>query len=266
MFRGRKECVNMELLCMLLLAADPGFQWSDLVTASRGSVVELNAQDGLGRKRGQGSGFLVSADGRVVTNHHVIDGAARIIAVMANGDQRKVEGILATDQEKDIAIIKLEGTGFQALALGESGPIKPGDEIAVIGSPRGYSGTLSTGIVSAVREKGLPGVNPQDHHGGSWRIQITAPISPGSSGSPVMTRDGKVIAVAVGVVMGAQNINFAVPIEVATQMLAALAPDAVPTPLGSPLARNLIISAVFFGLLAAGLWAVKRWDRRRLDD
>lgn len=234
------------------------------------SVVLLTAEDPIGNKLGAGTGFVVTKDGRVVTNHHVIEPASRMTATLADGSKRKILGILADDEENDIAILQMEGSDLPALTLGNSSQIKAGDEVVVIGSPMELAGTLTVGIVSAVRPKGVPvdddHPNPRAH---AWGIQISAAVSPGSSGSPIMKRDGEVVAVAVGAYLGgAQNLNFGVPIEIAKGMLAKLAPDAPVKPFfggeKSDIGKNLLISAGVVGGLIA-LFLVWGWmDRRRV--
>lgn len=222
------------------------------------AVVLLTVEDATGKKVGSGTGFCVSKDGRVVTNHHVIEGAAGITATLSDGTKRKVQGSLADDKENDIAILQIEGQDLPALQLGDSSKVKAGDEVVVIGSPMGLSGTLTVGIVSAVRSKGVPSDDDKPFtKGRSWGIQISAAISPGSSGSPIMKRDGEVVAVAVGGLIGgqAQSLNFGVPIEIAKSMLVTLGPNStVKSFEGVPkdeLLKNLLISGGVIGAMVA---------------
>jgi S1-C subfamily serine protease len=253
-------------------ASSSPIELSELAERTKPSVVLLTVEDDAGRKISTGTGFFVSPDGRVVTNHHVIDGAEKITATLSDGSKRAVLGRLADDEEKDIAILKVEGEGLPALQLGDSSRVKPGDEVVVIGSPMGLSGTLTVGIVSAIREHGVGEVVEREaEKTQSWGIQITAAISPGSSGSPIMTRSGEVIAVAVGGFNGAQALNFGIPIEVTRDMLARLGPQAKPTPFEDAsrhdILRNLLISAGGLAglMLLYFLWGLfeKRGRRRR---
>lgn len=236
---------------------------SALAERTKPSVVLLTAEDTLGNKLGTGTGFVVSKDGRVVTNHHVIETASRMSATMSDGSKRKILGTLSDDEENDIAILQMEGQDLPALSLGDSTKIKAGDEVVVIGSPMELAGTLTVGIVSAVRPKGLPIDDAKfDPKVRSWGIQISAAISPGSSGSPVMKRDGEVVAVAVGTFVGeAQSLNFGVPIEIAKGMLEKLGPNAVVKPFvgeaKSDVGKNLLISAaVLVGMIAVvSIWS-----------
>jgi putative serine protease PepD len=228
---------------------------SDLAARTKPSVVLLTVEDAAGRKLGTGTGFFASTDGRIITNHHVIEGGARITATLSDGSRHAILGVLASDTPRDIAILAAEGSAFPALALGASTGVRPGDEVVVIGSPLGLSGTISVGIVSAIREHGVGEDDDEEKDKtGSWGMQITAAISPGSSGSPIMTKSGEVVAVAVGTLNGAQALNFGVPIEVAKGMLRDLGPQARPAPLGGgsggedhELRRSLMISFALFG-------------------
>lgn len=143
----------------------------------------------------------------------------------------------------------------------------------MIGSPKGLAGSLSVGIVSAIRKDGV-GDEEEEREARervrSWGIQITAPLSPGSSGSPIMTRDGDVIAVAVGVMTDGQGLNFGIPVEVAKSLAAGIEPGAAPAPLSvsgraraKDLTRNLVVSGAFFGALVLGFFVFRVRERRR---
>ena len=231
-------------------AANPNLP--ELAAKANPSVVLLTIADAGGHKLGTGTGFFVSAAGRIVTNHHVVAGAGKVTATLSDGRKVEAEGLLASDEDRDLAIIKIPGEGYPALILGESRTLRMGDEIVVIGSPMGLSGTLSTGVVSAIRdEHALPDVKEEDGKFGSWRIQVTAAISPGSSGSPIMSPTGQVVAIAVGQHVGGQGLNFGIPVEEAKALLEKV-------DLGAKLERfsgaggmsevrkNLLISAAFF--------------------
>lgn len=230
---------------------------SALAERTSPSVVLLTVEGPNGNELGKGTGFVVSKDGRVVTNHHVIDEASGIVATLSNGSKRKISGILADDAENDVAVLQLESNDVPALTLGESTSVKPGDEVVVIGSPMGLAGTLTVGIVSAIRPKGLSEEDDMGKKGPkSWGIQISAAVSPGSSGSPIMKRDGQVVAIAVGIMLGgAQNLNFGVPIEIAKGMLEKLGPNAAVKPFAgvqkSDIGKNLLISVGVIGGLMA---------------
>jgi hypothetical protein len=158
---------------------------------------------------GHGSGVLLSESGVVVTNVHVLEGAEEVNIKLANGDIFGDVELLTADSIKDIVLLKVPGFDLPAAKLGNSNNIKPGDTVYAIGSPEGYDGTISRGIVSAIR--------PTD--GGFKHLQIDAAISPGSSGGGIFNYDGELVGVTVAYVDGAQNLNFAVPINYVRGML-----------------------------------------------
>ncbi|HEX8097722.1 MAG TPA: trypsin-like peptidase domain-containing protein, partial [Pyrinomonadaceae bacterium] len=180
----------------------------ELVRRVKPSAVAIETFDARGEKLSRGSGFFVAPD-RVVTNRHVIEGAYRAEVHTTNGGALPVKGVLAVDAEGDIALLKVEPPAglVQPLPLERTSP-QEGESIVVIGNPFGLEGSVTNGIVSAVRD--IPNFGRI--------IQITAPISPGSSGSPVVNMRGQVIGVATLQITGGQSLNFAVPSERITQL------------------------------------------------
>ena len=269
MGQGARFVFKSALILALVAMPRPGsaLELPELAERTKPSVVLITIYDGSGHKLGTGSGFFITAGGRLVTNVHVIDEAGRATASVADGRVVDIEGVLAKDPDADVAVLQTAGGGtYPALPLGESKSLVAGQEVVVIGSPMGLAGTLSTGIVSAIRDKGLIDDEPptKGPTGDSWRIQITAPISPGSSGSPILTRDGRVVAVAVGRRMGGENLNFGIPIERVLALLQGVGDHAAPQPFAGvaerpQLLRNLSISAAVF---AAGALAYVFWRRR----
>jgi hypothetical protein len=169
--------------------------------------------DANGQPISLGSGFFVM-DGIVATNVHVIAGASQGRVKFAGQSQTyNITGTVGIDDVNDLALLKVNGQTAPALALGESDAMSVGDDIYVAGNPEGLEGTLSSGIVSALRQI-------QDRK----LLQITAPISPGSSGGPVLNAHGEVIGVAVATFKGGQNLNFAVPSMCLTAMLTNIRP------------------------------------------
>lgn len=195
-----------------------------LAKNARPAVMLLVISDGSGQEIATGTGFLISNDGKLITNHHVIEKAASILAKAENGGSFPVEGVLASDPTNDLALLKLKGKDLPFLMLDASQKIDVGSRVAVIGSPLGLEGTLSEGIVSATRELT-----------GEIRVlQITAAISPGSSGSPVLNSKGDVVGVASAQVRGGQALNFAVPVEYASSLLSKVQLSTTPQPLSQP--------------------------------
>jgi tetratricopeptide (TPR) repeat protein len=180
----------------------------DLVRRIKPSAVAIETYDVRGEKLSRGSGFFVDVD-RVVTNRHVIDNAYRAEVHSSNGSTYPVKGVVAIDAEGDIALLKVDAPPNQVrpLLLDKTSP-QEGESIVVIGNPFGLEGSVTNGIVSAVRD--IPTFGRI--------IQITAPISPGSSGSPVVNMQGQVIGVATLQITGGQSINFAIPSERISQL------------------------------------------------
>jgi hypothetical protein len=160
------------------------------------SVVVIKGDTGLG------SGFIISADGKIATNLHVIRGTEKGGVQLNNGEIFDSFTVLGIDVRRDLAVIKVGGFNLPALELGDSDQIKIGEPIAVIGSPRGLSGTVTTGVVSSIRTED-----------GVKLLQIDAAVNPGNSGGPVIKMDGSVIAVVVSKLTNSENINFSIPIN-----------------------------------------------------
>ncbi len=183
---------------IVVIGQDNSADYSNLVERVRPAVVSVHVFDARGNTLRQGTGFLVG-EGLIVTNHHVIEGGSRIIVRTAGkGDyEARVETAQST---ADLALLTSEVDGkMEPLKFSRTSP-RIGERIVVIGSPLGLSGTVSDGIVSAFR--------PSSAHGSL--IQITAPISEGSSGSPVVNLKGDVVGVATLNLPRGQNLNFAI--------------------------------------------------------
>ncbi len=166
----------------------------------------LNAEGDVVRS---GSGFFVS-NGKIATNYHVIDGATKIYArVVEKEKSYLVKSIVASDKSHDLAILTVPDVTTPTLKLADSDKVQIGESIYAVGNPRGFlEGTVSDGIISGIRVR-----NPN-----TW-IQITAPISPGSSGGPVLNTDGEVIGIVVADITSqdpklkinrSQNLNIAI--------------------------------------------------------
>ena len=171
---------------------------------ANGSIVSIVMSGKDGHPIAQGSGFLVSKDGRVVTNYHVIKTGTSALVKLPNGRFFAVDGVLASDKDRDVAVIKAHGTDFRPLTLGDSDRLQVGEEVVAIGNPLSLESTVSNGIVSAIRTVEV--------EGGKF-LQITAPISPGSSGGPLFNMAGKVVGITSSHLVGGQNLNFAIPIN-----------------------------------------------------
>lgn len=175
----------------------------ELVRKIKPSSVAIETFDAKGNPLSRGSGFFIAPD-RIVTNRHVIEKSSRVEISLMDGKKFPVKGVLAVDGEGDLAMLQVDVPKNLAIAL----PIvrsvpQEGESIVVVGNPFGLEGSVSNGIVSAVREIS----------GYGKIIQITAPISPGSSGSPVVNMYGQVIGIATLQAAEGQSLNFAVPAE-----------------------------------------------------
>jgi tetratricopeptide (TPR) repeat protein len=183
----------------------------DLVRRIKPSAVAIETYDWRGEKLSRGSGFFVEAD-RIVTNRHVLEGAYRAEVHSSTGTVFPVRGVLAVDAEGDIALLKIDRptAEIKPLPLDKTSP-QEGESVVVIGNPLGLEGSVTNGIVSAVRD--IPTFGRI--------IQITAPISSGSSGSPVVNMQGQVIGIATLQITGGQSVNFAIPSERISQLQVA---------------------------------------------
>lgn len=170
---------------------------------------------------GGGSGFIVSPDGYVLTCNHVVSDPEADYTIILDPKNKYQARILATDPLVDIAVLKIEGKNFPFLELGDSDKIELGETVIAIGNPLGeFEDTISAGIVSGLSRKitaygGLP-MKATSLRG---LIQTDAAINPGNSGGPLVNMEGKVIGINTAMVMGAQNIGFAIPINYAKKIL-----------------------------------------------
>jgi hypothetical protein len=173
------------------------------------AVVCILAKDRKGNTIGLGSGFYVQTGGVLITNYHVIEGAVTAEVIAGSGERRTVLGALATNIRADLVLLKVDGRHAPVLTLAPKRLPQVGTKVYAIGNPKGLRNTLSDGIVS-----GLPSLRSIQY------IQTTAPISPGSSGGPLLTADGLVVGVVTQYRRGGQNLNFAVPAERIRTLLA----------------------------------------------
>ncbi|MCU0666475.1 MAG: trypsin-like peptidase domain-containing protein [Candidatus Omnitrophica bacterium] len=154
-----------------------------------------------------GSGFLATRDGILITNLHVVNNAKKVVVKLKGKEYANVK-LLAYDEIKDIAILKIRGNNFKALPLADSSSVKIGDRVFALGNPLGLEDTFSDGMVSSVRK-----VNE-----GFKVFQITTPVSNGSSGGPLFNTKGQVIGITTASRLDGQNINFALPINYARKL------------------------------------------------
>ena len=168
--------------------------------------------------RGIGSGFVINADGYVVTNNHVVDGATEIRVKFADG--RELPGkVIGRDEKTDLALVKVEATGLPVIPLGDSSRLEVGEPVMAIGNPFGLEQTVTTGIVSATGR--TIGAGPYDDF-----IQTDASINPGNSGGPLVNARGEVIGVNTAIASGnggSVGIGFAIPTNLVKPVVTQLA-------------------------------------------
>ena len=237
----------------------------EIIEHAQRAVVHVSVSNDRGKVLGTGSGFVVSDDGRVVTNHHVVEGGDRAEVTFKGGRTVEVEGVLAFDEEADLAVLKLRKGAYSKLGLAAA-PATQGDSVVVIGSPLGFSGSVSTGIVAAIRTEGA---TFRDQRRASWALQVTAPISSGSSGSPIMNDQGEVVGLIVGGVDApvGQPVNFGVPVALVKKLLVASTGETRPLRAlrgGRSPARNILISVAVLGGAVFAFWFAGYLRRRKL--
>ena len=165
-------------------------------------------------KRGTGSGVIISADGRLITNAHVVKGVDTVKVTLKDG--RVFEGVVkGVDSLTDIAIIKIEATDLPEVSMGKSEQLIPGQWAIAIGNPLGLDNTVTVGIISAIgrtsSQVGIPDKRVRF-------IQTDAAINPGNSGGPLLNDQGEVIGINTAIRADAQGLGFAIPIETAKRI------------------------------------------------
>jgi S1-C subfamily serine protease/Tfp pilus assembly protein PilF len=167
------------------------------------AVVYIVVRDKDFKPIGLGSGFFVAASGLIATNYHVIKGAEFASARLSSGATLFLDGVVAADPSGDLALLKVSGGVFPCLKIAKGGLPKVGATVYAIGNPRGLENTFSGGMVSGHRE-----IKP-----GLTTIQVTTPISSGSSGGPLLNASGEVVGVTTAYLATGQNLNFAAPVS-----------------------------------------------------
>ncbi|KIF02570.1 serine protease, partial [Streptomyces sp. RSD-27] len=220
------------------------------------SVVRIDTRTGSGQ--GTGSGIVITADGEIVTNNHVVSGASEIQVTMSDGKKYAARTV-GTDPDKDLALIKLQGaSGLRPAKLGDSGRLRVGDQVVAIGSPDRLTGTVTSGIVSALgREVNVPKSEDrqqrgrQDGAGGGWpfsydgqqfngdtgsnttsykAIQTDASLNPGNSGGALVNMNGEIVGMPSAIFSpssdssgaGSVGLGFAIPVNTVKADLDAL--------------------------------------------
>ncbi len=209
-----KKLLLTIILSLLVPARAGPIDIPALVRRTKPAVVQIVTFDQENKPLAGGTGFFITPDGILLTNYHVISGAARIIAKTNSGTVYALKRICGYSESCDVAELQFVTPKVPCLTLGPSSGAVEGQQVLVIGNPEGLEGTVSDGIISAFRENR------------SW-IQITAPISHGSSGSPVLDGFGQVIGIATILSTDGQNLNFAISSETIRDAIAKSFEDLV---------------------------------------
>lgn len=201
------------VIIIFIILLNISFSYADIpgiVLNQKKSVVTIYVNDKDGKQIGTGTGFIVGSDGIIATNYHVmsmyLDGDNKLLIKMENGAFFPLNNVVNYDEENDVAIFKVDGKELPRVKIAKNYKPKQGESIVIIGSPLGLETTVSDGIISSIRGK-------------DSIIQITAAISPGSSGSPVFNSKGEVIGVATFLIKGGQSLNFAIPVKHVANLL-----------------------------------------------
>ena len=187
----------------------PVFDVKKLAAMTRPAVALVTVLDKAGKPLKLGTGFFVSADGKFVTNAHLIEGADTASAKLENGATYLIRGVLKPALDKDLLLLQADAKDVPYLTISRQPLPDVGSRIAVIGSPFGLEGTVSEGIISGHRN-----AKKDDQ----W-LQMTAAVSPGSSGSPVVDENGKVVGIATFLINNAQALNFARPVAYISELI-----------------------------------------------
>ena len=215
-----------------------------------------------------GSGFVWSSDGIIVTNNHVIEGASRITVFFSDRTELRAK-LIGVDPDSDVAVLRVDAKGLAAAPIGTSSDLMIGETVVAVGNPFGLSGTVTTGVVSALGRS-----VPSKEQGRTFTdfIQTDTSINPGNSGGPLLNIEGKVVGINTAILGNAQGIGFAIPVDRARKVIQDLlrygqvhsawigAVTATVTPeeskrLGMRASRGALVSRIFSGspAQAAGL-------------
>jgi serine protease Do len=174
-----------------------------------------NLFGGARRAQSLGSGLIIDPDGVVLTNAHVIEGASRILVTLRDGRELEAD-VLGSDQDADLAVLKVKTRGLPATPLGRSTDLMMGETVVAIGNPFGLSNTVTTGVLSA-RGRTVPSESGEARY--TDFLQTDASINPGNSGGPLVNLAGQVIGITTAIISGANGIGFAIPADRAQRVV-----------------------------------------------
>lgn len=207
------------------LSSDTGMTYADVAAKVKPTVVEITTEQTVNGsyfeqyvQSGAGSGVLITADGYIITNNHVVDGATKITVRLTSGDEYTAT-LIGTDSQEDIAVIKIDATDLPAAALGDSSKLVVGDEVVAVGNPLGsLGGSVTNGIISALDREII--VSGQS----MTLLQTNAAINPGNSGGGLFNMRGELVAVVNAKASGSdiEGLGFAIPINTAYKIASEL--------------------------------------------
>ena len=211
---GKETESNSSKLSELELAKKDAKDFKNLASLIKPSVVVIESVDRNGYEGGRGTGFVVREDGVIATNFHVIGEHRDFSIRFSDGRTFRPESILAIDRNRDLALIKIDTKNLPVLQLGNSKDLIPGQAILSIGNPLGYEHSVSRGVVAAIRELEFGDGRPM--------VQVAIPIEPGSSGSPALDLNGKVVAILS--IKSGGAMGFGVPVNELKKLLGDIEP------------------------------------------
>jgi S1-C subfamily serine protease len=208
---------------------------ADIISAAMDSIVsvrtvsEASAFNGPfgGEVQGEGSGVVIRSDGIILTNAHVIEGAAQIEVTIADGEQTLEAIVVGSDAQHDLAILKVDSDDLSAITIGRSDQLELGDSVVALGYPLGLGPTATKGIVSGLDRTIQVSDGPFDASELTGLLQTDAAINPGNSGGALLDADGRLIGIntAAASASSAENIGFAVAIDEALSVIENLLND-----------------------------------------
>src|SRR5712675_613004 len=173
------------------------------------------------RQEGLGSGVVITKDGYILTNNHVVDGADEVKVALSDGREFTAK-VIGRDPKSDVAVIKVDAKDLPAVPMADSDKVEVGDVVLAIGNPFGIGQTVTTGIVSATGRGGAIGLDYEDF------IQTDAAINPGNSGGPLVDSEGRLVGINTAILSrsgGNQGIGFAIPSNLARDVMQSLVKD-----------------------------------------
>ncbi len=201
------KLVSLISICMLAVVGQPTLTTAQIAQRVSPSVVVIQGKTNSGSI--VGSGFILSKDGKIVTNLHVIKDLKSATVQLSGGEVFDSITVLGTDERRDLAIVRIAGFDLPPLALGNSNAVSVGEPVVIVGSPRGLEGTVTAGILSSVRDSG----------DGFKVLQTDAAVNPGNSGGPLVNGKGQAIGVVSFKFRSSEGLNFALPVNYVSGLL-----------------------------------------------